>query len=306
MEAPGWGFAAGTFGELVQGEIDETPFLITLPIRWGTRAIFAATGSDSIEVWPSHRKKAAKAAQILLAEWRKPPGGVLIIQSLLPIGKGMASSSADIVATFRAVAACFNRSLSTRQMAQLAARLEPSDGIMYPGVVAFNPLTGQLLERLGNMPSALIVGVLGHGRINTEDHHRHRTPYSSQHQLKLKEALKLARQGIHLHDPDLIGQAGYYSAEVEVERNPDPCLSEILKIAREEATGIIIAHSGTVRGLLVNSRKVVTADIRRLERRLWSLEAGPVYRLVLGPSSPTSLSGRGVGTSVQSPSHVNG
>lgn len=290
---PGWGFAAGTFGELVQGEIDGTPFLITLPILWGTRATFLASSDGRIEVWPAHRKKARKAAELALAEVGKPQGGRLIVQSTLPVGKGMASSSADIVASIRAVAAYYRCDLTPAQIGGWAAQIEPSDGIMYPGVTAFDPLQGRLLERLGPVPPAMILGVLGHGRINTEDHHRHRIPYQADHQDRLKQALQYARQGVRRRDVALLGRAGRLSAEVEYERGPDSSLRQILDIADDEKLGVIIAHSGTVRGLLL-PMPVSGIVIRRLEQRLWTMDAGPVYRIQVGAPPLASLSGKEV------------
>ncbi len=296
---PGWGFAAGTFGELVQGQIDDIPFLITLPIAWGTRATFVATDGDVLEVWPSHRKKALQAAELALDAWHKPHGGVLVVQSTLPVGKGMASSSADIVASIRAVGAFYGQRLSPGQIAQWAAQVEPTDGIMYPNVVAFNPLTGQLLERFGPMPPALILGVLGHGRINTEDHHRHRMPYRADHQQRLKEALKIARLGIEQRDVGLLGKAGRISAEVAYEREPDAALLAFLELAARDDLGVIIGHSGTVRGLLLPSPSPYGV-LRKLEQRLWGLNAGPVHRLALGHKFIGPMSGQGARSGVPS------
>jgi L-threonine kinase len=228
---------------------------------------------------------------MLLTAWDKPVEGVLMIQSTLPVGKGMASSSADIVAACRAVAAYFGRRLPPGRIAELSAAIEPTDGIMYDGVVAFDPIQGKLLERLGAPPALVIVGVLGRGRINTEDHHRHRADYEPQQERRIQEALDYARAGIATHDANLLGQAGRISAEVAREREPDPSLDELLRIADDEACGVIIAHSGTVRGVLVSSA-VSRVTLRRLEQRLWRLDAGPVYQIgVLNPRS-RALSGR--------------
>lgn len=287
----GWGFASGTFGELVQGEIDNTPFLITLPIPWGTRAVFHGTPEGALELYPAHKRKARRAAELVLEEWGYPQSGVLVVQSALPVGKGMASSSADVVAVIRAVAAYWGKSLEPGDAARLAAQIEPSDGIMYPGVVALNPRTGQLLERMGPVPSALVVGVLGHGRINTEDHHRLRERYEARHQDRLKEALKWVRRGVKRRDVAALGQAGRISAEVQLERHPDEALARFLEIADQEGLGVMIGHSGTVKGALL-PLPTPSAKIRRVEQRLWALDSGPVYRIQVGPV-PTRLSGKG-------------
>lgn len=228
---------------------------------------------------------------MLLTAWDKPVEGVLVIQSTLPVGKGMASSSADIVAACRAVAAYFGRSLSPGRIAELSGKIEPTDGIMYGDVVAFDPIHGKLLERLGAPPAVVIVGVLGHGRINTEDHHRHRSEYARDQQQRIQAALVYAREGIEKRDVALLGQAGRMSAEVAREREPDPSLDELLRIAEEEDAGVIIAHSGTVRGVLVSSA-VPRVKLRRLEQRLWRLDTGPVYQIAVQNPRSRALSGR--------------
>lgn len=296
----GWGFAPGTFGELLYGALDDVPFLVTLPIPWGTRATFSG-GGDQLTVWPAHRRKARMAAELLLDHWGQPPGGVLVVQSTLPIGKGMASSSADMVASLRAVAAYCNKRVTPAVMAELCARIEPTDGIMFPGVVALDPIRGHLLERLGPSPGVVIVGVLGHGRINTEDHHRRRLPYERHHQDRLRQALMLARQGLDERRVDLLGDAGRISAEVEWERGQDPSIESLMQIADSEKTGLLIAHSGTVRGLLVDGR-TPRAVLRRLEQKLWALNAGPVYRIPVEDPRSDSLTGRDVWCAPEYPS----
>lgn len=286
---PSWGFSAGTFGELVYGEIDETPFLVTVPIPWGTRATFVHT-SEPLQVWPAHRRKARSAVQALLTLWGKSTTGALMVHSTLPIGKGMASSSADMMAALRAVAAFFGRRLTAHDFAQVCASIEPTDGIMFPGVAAFDPVRGQLLERLGPVPAAIIVGVLGHGRVNTENHHRQREPYSPVHQDQLRHAVSLLRRGLKRQHLDLVGEAGRISAEVEWQRHADPTISALMDLAKIESTGVIIAHSGTVRGLLV-SASTTRARLRRLEQKLWSVDAGPVYQIPVLEPQEGSLSG---------------
>ncbi len=293
VQKPGRGFAPGTFGELVQGQIADTHFLITLPIPWGTSATFVGREANGIDVWPSSRRKARVAVETALEDWGKPPGGALVIRSALPVGKGMASSSADIVAALRAAAAYYGVRITAAEIARRAARVDPTDGIMYPNVVAFNPLTGDLLERLGPVPPAVIVGALGHGRVNTEDHHRLSEPYEDRHQKRLNEALQLVRCGVEARRLELLGQAGRISAEIELERQPEDDLARFLDLADGVSGGVIIAHSGTVRGVMVPQSEP-SYLVRRLEQRMWGLNLGPVYRIVIGSRPPSQWSSRNV------------
>ncbi len=230
--------------------------------------------------------------EALLKSWGRPVEGSLTIQSALPIGKGMASSSADMVASLRAVAAFYHRRLEPPDIAQLCCAIEPTDGIMFHGVVAFDPRRGRLLERLGPYPRITIIGALGWGRINTEDHHLRRDGYSTHHEGRLREALSLARVGLAKRHVEIVGQAGRLSAEIEWERNGDPSIKALLEISEKESAGVIIAHSGTVRGLLVPA-STPRASCRRLEHRLSSLRVGPVFRIPVIAPRVDSLSGDG-------------
>ncbi len=287
-----WGFATGTFGELVQGQIGPDPFLITLPIPWGARAAYCHVPGQPLQVWPEHRVKALGAAKTLLESWGKSLEGVLIIYSTLPIGKGMASSSADIVAVCRALAAFFGREIPAGDIARVASAIEPTDGIMFPGVVAFNPLRGVLLERLGMAPPATIVGVLGFGGVNTVDRHESRQEYSVIHQQRLRQALGYVRQGVERRDVRLLGLAGRISAEVDYERGADASVADLICLGESEGAGVIIAHSGTVRGLLLPG-STPAGTVRRLRQKLWALDAGPVYRIPVLTAPLYTLSGRG-------------
>lgn len=276
----GWGFAPGTFGEVVQGELQGTPFLITLPIRWGTRAKFVPGDRQGVVVYPPYRKKAQMAGEMACRALGKP-GGTLSISSLIPIGKGLASSSADIVASMRAVAAAYRRPLPLGHMAKMAAEIEPSDGVMFPGIVAFNPRHGVLLERLGPTPPAILVGLMGRGRINTEEQYRLREPYTPAQQILLSEALRLSRRGVEERDVSALGRAGQISATVQLERDPcDVLLAQLLAVSRREGWGLIIAHTGTVRGFLFEPGASQADSVRRAETILESLNQGSVYRFL--------------------------
>ncbi|MCZ4093714.1 GHMP family kinase ATP-binding protein [Sinorhizobium psoraleae] len=160
----------GTFGELLQGRLPvgfaprDPHFLITMPIALFSRAHFIPiAGTRCVTVYPSHKFKAKRLAEDLVIALGVT-GGILLLQSELPEGKGMASSSADLVATARSIACCFKRRVRTSLIEKLMAEIEPSDGVMYPGVVAYQQRACSLLSFLGQMPPLAIVGIDEGGR----------------------------------------------------------------------------------------------------------------------------------------------
>ncbi len=120
----GNGFAPGSFGELLQGVSpdDGRDFLVTLPLSIGAHATFTPDATlPDVQVAPARKRKSLAVARRALALLGAPPGGALTIDSSLPEGKGLASSSADLVATVRAVADATTRR-STRPPSKAAAR----------------------------------------------------------------------------------------------------------------------------------------------------------------------------------------
>ena len=92
----GFGVANGTFGELLQGALSgaENHFLVTLPINRFSKAWFSASPSDcSLQVISGRKRKSHTLAQGLLRHHGAREVGVLRIESELPEGKGLASSS---------------------------------------------------------------------------------------------------------------------------------------------------------------------------------------------------------------------
>src|SRR5690348_2801572 len=97
--------AFGTFGELLQGALpDGTDFLVTMPIaRWSTARFLLEPSVSDVHVRPAHKTKSRRLVEAMLGRYGVCGGGFLLLDSDLPEGKGLASSSADLVATARAV-----------------------------------------------------------------------------------------------------------------------------------------------------------------------------------------------------------
>lgn len=135
----------GTCGELAQGFYRGEPLLITCPIE----KFSTVTISDKISgVEGLGSKSLAMLDNVLKIFGAKNFNFGVRLTSELPRGKGMASSSADLAAIAQAVAKFFGKILSPAELGKLCAQIEPTDGIFFDGVVAMNPLTGQLIKKI--------------------------------------------------------------------------------------------------------------------------------------------------------------
>ncbi|CAM5252717.1 Kinase OS=Streptomyces tendae OX=1932 GN=GUR47_32360 PE=4 SV=1 [Streptomyces tendae] len=150
--------AFGTFGELLQGVLPEEngDFLVTLPVARWAMARFSMD-SQLLQVRPVHKKKALRLTSMILQDAGGQGGGNLTIHSTLPEGKGLASSSADLVATARAVANALDEPMPPRRIETYLARIEPTDGVLYSSIVAFHHRTVRLRAQLGSLPSMAVV-----------------------------------------------------------------------------------------------------------------------------------------------------
>lgn len=253
------GLCCGTFGELLQGQLPigspspDSHFLVTMPIAVFARAHFMPiAGTRSVTVYPPHKVKAKRLAENLLIALGAS-GGILLLKSELPEGKGLASSSADLVATARSIACCLKRRVPTTLIEKLMAEIEPSDGVMYPGVVAYQQRACRLISFLGQMPPLAIVGIDEGGTVETVDYDQRRGEISGDYRAEYQHLLARAQTAIAQGDTATIGAVATASALLHQERVPKKHLDRMLKASAETgALGVIVAHSGTMIGIIVD------------------------------------------------------
>lgn len=252
MAQLGMGRSFGTFGELLQGMLpDGSRFLVTLPLARYTTACFRPAASGPVRVVPPHKEKARRLVEAVLCDFGVTTGGLLRLTSQLPEGKGLGSSSADLVAAARAVAAAYQIPLSSRRLGQLMAAIEPSDGLMFPGVVSYYHRQGELRRFLGTLPELAIVAVDEGGMVDTQGFNQRPALYSLQDRQQYQELLLSMEQAIPAGDLATIGECATRSAVMHQRVLPKRHLGLFLELRhRYGALGVVAAHSGTYLGLL--------------------------------------------------------
>lgn len=272
----GFGIAHGTFGELLQGALSgaENHFLVTLPINRCSRAWFSASPSDrTLRVISGRKRKSHRLARRLLRHLGAREVGVLRIESELPEGKGLASSSADAVATARAVCSALGVSLDHDVLFQLLREIEPTDGVMYDGVVAFLHRKVRLLRRFGPLPRPLrIVAIDEGGEIDTLAYNRHCPGYSPRERQTYRRLLEQVGEALGQGDLAGLGRIATRSARLNQRRNPLRHLEEVLALRRKfGALGVVVTHSGPCIGLLFESAPHHDAAVEEAHAALRSL-----------------------------------
>ncbi|MFF8675396.1 kinase [Streptomyces sp. NPDC015242] len=286
----GTGTAHGTFGELLQGVLDENglDFLVTFPISLSSTAGFQLVeGAGEITVRPAHKQKARALAERILRDRRVAGGGVLTLISSIPEGKGLASSSADLVATAHAVGGALGLRFTESEVEALLRGVEPSDGVMYQGVVAFYHRQVRLKERLGFLPPLTIVGHDIGGMVDTVLFNRSPKPFDAADRKEYSRLLDQLREALLHGDLDTVGEVATRSARKNAKITAREYFDDILRICHEvEGLGLVLAHSGTNLGILLRDDLSDHAD--RLAHARKSCEALPgsvsLYRS-MGPDS---------------------
>ena len=288
----GVGYAYGTFGEILQGRLPEAQdFLVTLPIEAYSRARFSteAETRNCVSVFPNHKQKSLRLLEALLRRRGFRPQGRLDITSDIPEGKGLASSSADLVATARAVSDAYKVSIACWELEECLRQIEPTDGVMYPGVVCYLHRDVRLMEHFGTLPRFLILAIDEGGEIDTVEFNRIPAQYSMEHCQEYLSLLCRLRTAIAVGDCSEIGKVATRSAILNERRNPKRHLQEVIDIAAAaSACGTAVSHSGTYLGVLIDAddpdrtakRLFVETKLKALSKRVYPFESwdGPVDR----------------------------
>jgi len=262
----GVGTSFGTFGELLQGVLptggEGTDFLVTLPIARGSTAVFQPSrGSLDIQVTPVSKTKSRRLALAMTARYGLRCGGRLTIDCELPEGKGEASSSADMVATARAIADAFGIAIVPSDIEDLLREIEPSDGVMYPGVVAFDHRAVRLRAVLGTLPPAVVVGIDEGGQVDTVQFNRLPKPFSLSDKDLYRRLLATLTTAVARSDLRQVAEVATQSSLMNQKLRRKDTLPEMLSICRRYGgLGVVTAHSGTTLGILLAAEEPAAAS----------------------------------------------
>ena len=248
---------------MVQGMLDDDYYLVTCPIDYYSRVqvdLFSegAWVVGPPVVGPEDSPKAVAAVSATLAHLgREELSARLAISNPIPRGKGMGSSSADVVAAIAATALALDQELSPETIGRLALMEEPTDGVMFPGIALFDHRQGRLMEELGPPPPMEIVALDFGGTVDTVEFNREdRRALWQSLRPETDQALELVRQGIKEVDPKKLGRGATISAEANQRVLLKPQLPDVLRFAKSlDAAGVTVGHSGTIIGVLLDAQE---------------------------------------------------
>jgi uncharacterized protein involved in propanediol utilization len=260
--------------------------LVSLPCDiFMSEATFIPDMTGVVKVQPDWKVKARAAVELVLQySNKKKLGGLLQLSSNTPMGWGFGSSTSDVTAALRATSDALGMKLDPKEIALLAVKAETaSDSIMFnERLVLFAHREGIILEDFGcSIPKLEVLGFntdpLGAG-IDTLSF----TParYSWWEIEAFKPMVGLLRRAAQTQDAALIGQVAAASAYINQERLPKPRFDELRAvIKRVGAVGIQVAHSGTIAGLIFNSKDPQTeSHLQQAEEAITGMGFGQTWR----------------------------
>lgn len=245
--------APGTCGELAQGMIDGTDFLVNCPINRFSCATLRSVENQGVEIKNAQQHSKLEELTSLISDmFRLPYHHTLEINSDIPIGKGMASSSADLTATFTALTHYFGIHINHEFLAKVVTQIEPSDCVHFPNISQVNHLSGDLIRSFPAPLGMRVLVVDCGGEVNTISFDRDFARYiyrSSQDQIR--QMLKLLNSGFFNANNRQVAKAATMSAFINQQILYKAPFEALLSCVQEVgALGVNCAHSGTVLGVL--------------------------------------------------------
>ncbi|PID44589.1 MAG: hypothetical protein CSB47_10935 [Proteobacteria bacterium] len=251
----GRGRSFASFGEIVQGRLSTgEDFLVTLPIELWSKCRLSVQPRNSqhqiITPWP----KARQLAELLLDKLasQESLSVTLEFDRNIPVGKGLSSSTADLLAIIRSFQMAFQFTMSQAETSKLLVQIEAHDPLHYDNCVVYNHRQGQLLNTLHYTPNYHIIGIDQGGELSSEAYNANlQYGYSD---LQQYDALYQALLTAFERQDDLaIAHCATQSAMLHAKRTHNIFLNEVLAYSEQHPAvmGVVATHSGTCAGLLI-------------------------------------------------------
>jgi L-threonine kinase len=245
-------------GVLAQGVLNDAHFSVTCPVDFFSRVrVDLREGRSGVDGPDDCEKTVAAVRRTLVHLRRARVRATVSVNNPIPRGRGLGSSSADLSAAIGATALAIGEELAPEDIAQIALSIEPSAGVMMPGLALFDHRTGFVLETLGPPPPMEIVAIdFGEssrsGIFNLSDKPQRWQAVSE----STDEALALIKEGIAEKSADILGRGASLATEACNQIVPRPRLASVFEFAESVgAVGVNSAFGEGVFGVLLDAKQ---------------------------------------------------
>lgn len=276
------GQCSSSYGELLQGMLPGAQhFLVTIPINIYSFATFSETSEPGIQVFPSSKKKTELFLNKVNDTFNLNLSGAVTVHSQIPEGKGLSSSTADLVATLRAVENYLGVEFPKETAGQILSTVEPSDGLLYPNSVAYNHRKCSLIKTLGNLPRLSIISIDDGGMIDTMCYNCQSKRFSQTDQALYANLLDEISAAFIKQDMKAIGAIATQSALLNQRFNLKPDLDQTIQIAEHiGAYGVINTHSGTCLGILIDPARCDIFETAKEIKKIYPQKTIAIYQTI--------------------------
>lgn len=249
----GYGKSFASFGEIVQGRTsDDEDFLVTLPVDLWSTCELTCTPIRGPLVIECDLPKSRATVEHVLERLGLVSGYHINIRFTrnIPVGKGLSSSTADMLAALRALQEVFGFLLTDEFVSRLFHEIEPHDALHYNNSVVYNHRKGRLIRNLGYIPSFAVVCVDNGGMVDTVAYNKDKV-FAASHMKAFDVLLADLIAAFEATDDCAIARCATRSARLHVERTGDKFLAQCLEVAAVDGVlGLQATHSGTCAGFL--------------------------------------------------------
>lgn len=274
-----YGICPASCGEFVQGILDNEEYLSSYAIDMFSIASLEEKKEDINLGSKKSRKAIEKVFEKFNIPIEESKNISLDLKSNIPIGKGMASSTADIGATIKATLSILNKKLNDEEISLIASEIEPTDSIILYKNSIFNPVNGSVKKYLSSFDNGRVI-ILEPKEVLETKIIRSNPNYLNiklENKSIIKKSFDLLEKGLENNDLKLIGEACTLSSLANENIHKKPYLNEIIEISESmNAYGVNIAHSGTVIGILIDKNM----DYERIINHLNNLPLSDYYKKI--------------------------
>ncbi|WP_409069528.1 kinase [Clostridium sp. FAM 1755] len=251
----------GSFGEILQGNFWEKPVLVSSPINLYTYVrLFESKNKKKF-----HRNiKANKFIKNILTDWEYQDYINTIhveVNSRIPRGKGLASSTADLCATYKCLTKLFKKNYSIEELQKHCLIIEPTDAIIFNEFTLFDYKKGSLKERLGPYIKFYILVLEGNRIINTIDFNNKNLKKMT----SIEDLIPDLKESIKKRNIKNISEISEESIKRNFNRLPYDYFNMVDKYKNKTGgLGIIGCHSGDALGIVYDNKE----DLLRAEKNI--------------------------------------
>ena len=262
------GVCRGALGELFQGiSIDDKSEIVVvsslIPKYSWSYFTPCEQGFSSLKdqrLGTPKRNKSFQALEIYCQQLNLTwPSGHWHFHSDLQVARGMASSTADIVAMLRCAASYFKRDLSINEILAILSKIERSDSVFLDSLALFSSSKHQIIHQFNKLPTLYALYMHEADEVETDGTKTLLLDFYQQNYRHYKSLYQQVELALQQDDLSTLCRLSTKSAELSQEVLPKKHFFNIFQAQKRfKADGVITAHTGSVVGLLYCHQPSIT------------------------------------------------